>query len=51
MVKLRPNPVDLGASLAGFGLVLYGVGRLSPEAAFILAGVLLLVGALWKRGA
>jgi hypothetical protein len=46
--KLQPNALDLGAALVGFGLLEWGVARLSVEAALIMAGVLLLAGALWR---
>jgi len=40
--------VDRGAVLIGCGLFLYGVQLLSVPAAFILGGVLLVAGALWR---
>jgi hypothetical protein len=48
MVKIRPLHVDLAAAVVGFCLLEVGVARLSIEAALILAGVLFLVGSLWR---
>jgi len=42
--------IDLLATVAGFGLVVYGVARVHVPAALIVAGVMLLAGALWRRG-
>lgn len=41
--------VDLLAALAGFGLIVYGIGIWSRPAGFVTAGALLLIGALWRR--
>jgi hypothetical protein len=51
MVILRPAAVDRLAILSGAGLIVYGVSMLSRPAAVILAGLLLLAGALWRARA
>lgn len=51
MVNLRPAAVDRLAILSGVGLIVYGVSMLSRPAAVILAGLLLLAGALWRARA
>ena len=46
---MKPNLVELGTALAGFALLVYGMARLSIEGAFMLAGAMLLAGALSQR--
>jgi hypothetical protein len=41
--------IDRLAVLVGYGLVVYGCALLSHPLAFIVAGGLLLAGALWRR--
>ena len=48
MPRLSPGVVDRLAVLAGVGLIVYGVSLLSRPTAVILAGLLLVVGALWR---
>lgn len=48
MVRLPSGGVDLLAALAGFGLVVWGVWMWSRPAAMVTAGVLLLVGSMWR---
>jgi hypothetical protein len=40
---------DRIAVVAGAGLVVYGVWQIFVPAAYILAGCLLLVGAIWRK--
>lgn len=46
--RLSSGVVDRLAVLAGVGLIVYGVAMLSRPAAVILAGLLLVAGALWR---
>ena len=48
MPRLSPGVVDRLAVLVGIGLIVYGVALLSRPAAVILAGLLLVAGALWR---
>jgi len=46
--QLSSGAVDRLAVLAGVGLIVYGVSLLSRPTAVILAGLLLVAGALWR---
>ena len=48
MPRLSSGVVDRLAVLAGVGLIVYGVSLLSRPTAVILAGLLLVAGALWR---
>lgn len=46
--KLKPIDVERAAALLGFALVVAGVAMVYRPAGVIAAGLLLLVGALWR---
>ena len=48
MPRLSSGVVDRLAVLSGVGLIIYGVSMMSRPTAVILAGLLLVAGALWR---
>jgi hypothetical protein len=48
---VKPHVIERIAAIVGYGLVVAGVWMIYHPAGFVIAGVLLLVAALWRSKA